>query len=206
MDQSFLANLEWRFSTKVFDSEKVINREHYQELLKAIQYTPTSYGIMPFHVYIVSNNKIRKALRAVSYDQPQITDSQYVLVFSARDDFASITDKYIKESSGGDKEKAGKMQAFKEMVMESVGKLEEEAAFAWASRQAYIALGFAMAACAELQIDSCAIEGFHSEEYDKILSLPKEMHSVVALTVGYRKEGPSHPKFRFEQSDLFTTI
>jgi len=206
MDKSFLNNLEWRFATKSFDSEKQIQEDEYESLLKAIQFTPTSYGLQPFHVHVISDSDLRKQLREVAFNQPQITEAQYLFVFSARDDFDSITDLYIKESSDGDEAKAAKMKGFKDMVMSSVGKLEEDAAFAWASRQAYIALGFAMAACAELKIDSCPMEGFQPEEFDKLLKLPKTMRSVVLLTVGHRKDEPSRTKFRFEQSDLFTMV
>jgi nitroreductase / dihydropteridine reductase len=46
---------------------------------------------------------------------------------------------------------------------------DEAAALAWSARQAYIAHGFALAACAELEIDSCAMEGADFDAVSKIL-------------------------------------
>jgi nitroreductase len=76
----------------------------------------------------------------------------------------------------------------------------------WAQRQAYIALGFALAACCELKIDSCPMEGFDNKKIDNLLQIPTYMNSVVILAVGYRKTDSTHPKTRFSNEDLFTSI
>jgi nitroreductase/dihydropteridine reductase len=79
-------------------------------------------------------------------------------------------------------------------------------AVAWAAKQTYIALGFALAACAELGIDSCPMEGFNPAEVDKILNLPENLKTQAFLAVGYRAEGPAQPKVRFPESDIFEKI
>ena len=59
----------------------------------------------------------------------------------------------------------------------------------WAAKQAYIALGTMMAACAMLELDSCPMEGFVAEEYNELLGLAsKNLHATVVLPVGYRAE------------------
>jgi nitroreductase len=63
-----------------------------------------------------------------------------------------------------------------------------------------------MAACAELNIDSCPMEGFDAAAFDKVLQLPENMKSVVSLAIGYRKEDIKAPKVRFPESDLFTFV
>ncbi len=65
---------------------------------------------------------------------------------------------------------------------------DEAAAFAWSTRQAYIAHGFALAACAELEIDSCAMEGADFDAVGNILGLPATQKAVVMLPIGYRAE------------------
>ncbi len=65
---------------------------------------------------------------------------------------------------------------------------DESAAIAWSARQAYIAQGFALAACAELEIDSCAMEGADFDAVGKILGLPTTQKAVVMLPIGYRAE------------------
>lgn len=66
---------------------------------------------------------------------------------------------------------------------------EAEVNYNHAARQAYIALGFALTAAAELQVDSTPIEGFDPEKVDEILGLrEKGLRSVTLLPLGYRQE------------------
>lgn len=58
----------------------------------------------------------------------------------------------------------------------------------WADRQTYIAHGFGIAACAELQIDSCPMEGFDPTAVGEILGLPDTQKALVLLPIGYRAE------------------
>lgn len=79
--------------------------------------------------------------------------------------------------------------------------------FPWSAKQAYIAQGFALAALAELEIDSCPMEGFDPSVVDNILGLPESQKSVVILPIGYRAADESpRPKSRFTKESLFTTI
>ncbi|MCH7492822.1 nitroreductase family protein [Patescibacteria group bacterium] len=81
---------------------------------------------------------------------------------------------------------------------------EAEGLESWAQRQTYIALGFGLAACAELKIDSCPMEGFQKDEADKALKLPSYLKSTALLAIGYRQDDPTRPKLRYPESDLFS--
>ena len=59
--------------------------------------------------------------------------------------------------------------------------------YAHAARQAYIALGVALVAAAEQQVDSTPMEGFDPAKVDEILGLKERgLRSVVLLPLGYR--------------------
>jgi nitroreductase len=61
--------------------------------------------------------------------------------------------------------------------------------YAHAARQAYIALGIALIAAAEQEVDSTPMEGFSSEAVDTILGLKERgLRSVVLMPLGYRNE------------------
>lgn len=67
---------------------------------------------------------------------------------------------------------------------------EAEVNYAHAARQAYIALGIALIAAAEQEVDSTPMEGFDPYAVDKILGLKaRSLRSVVLLPLGYRDEG-----------------
>ena len=59
--------------------------------------------------------------------------------------------------------------------------------YAHAARQAYIALGIALVAAAEQEVDSTPMEGFDPDTVDEILDLKaRGLRSVVLLPLGYR--------------------
>lgn len=201
MNNTFLSRLEWRFATKKFDAAKKLTSEQMTELLRAIRMAPTSYGVQPFHVVIVTDPELRKALCAASYDQSQVSDASHLLVFCARTDLTARIDQYFESMTGGI---ADAMLATKGYASMMHGALDAYTGdVAWAAKQAYIALGFGLAAAAELGIDSCPMEGFDPVQVDKILGLPAHFRSVAFMAVGSRAAEPESPKFRFDEKDLF---
>jgi nitroreductase len=57
------------------------------------------------------------------------------------------------------------------------------------AKQAYIALGLAVAAAAEQRVDASPMEGFDKTKMDETLRLEKMgLKSVVMLALGYRDE------------------
>jgi nitroreductase len=64
---------------------------------------------------------------------------------------------------------------------------DAEVNYAHAARQAYIALGVALVAAAEQEVDSTPMEGFDPSQVDEILDLgARGLRSVVLLPLGYR--------------------
>lgn len=201
---TFLSGLDWRFATKKFDSEKKVSDEHLAKILQAIQQVPTSYGLQTFHVDVVSNDDFRAKMKDVSYGQSQVTEASHILIFSARNDVSERITHMLDEMSGGDTSGRDSFAEYEQMMRGSIEGKTSEDLMNWASRQAYLALGFGLAACAELRIDSCPMEGFDNKAVHELLGSPENSFPFAYLSIGYRKEGPAHPKFRFSQDDLFT--
>jgi nitroreductase/dihydropteridine reductase len=95
------------------------------------------------------------------------------------------------------------------MVTGFIGSRDEATALTWASKQVYIAHGFALAAAAELEIDSCPMEGFDPSAVGEILGISENEKVLVILPIGYRAptDGPRTPhKIRFSKESLFTEV
>lgn len=206
MDKTLLAQLDWRFATKKFDCDKKVSDEDLEKILRAIRMAPTAYGIQPFHVYAIVDDALRTKMRESAFPQNQIVDSSHLLIFCVRTDVASRIDAFIDVAAHGSMVEKLKLQPMRLYMQQVIKTKEGDSAFNWAARQTYIALGFGLAACAELAIDSCPMEGFDGQEVDRLLGVPAHMHSVAALAIGYRKEGPVFAKTRFAEDDLFTMI
>jgi|CXWL01.1.fsa_nt_gi nitroreductase len=206
MSNSFLSNLQWRFATKAFDNSKKVTSTDLQKILEAIRFSPSSFGLQPYHIEVISNTELREKLKTHAWHQPQITEASHILVFSARTDIMTRIDAHMNDLAGGKAEVREQLKDYEGMMTGFAEQRTPEWIKTWAERQAYIALGFALAACAELRIDACPIEGFDPIAFDKELSHPDHLKSVVCLAIGYRREGPARPKCRFPEKDLFTSL
>jgi nitroreductase len=200
---SFLEQLEWRYACKKFDAEKHVSEQALNKILTSIQLAPTSYGMQPFHVTVISDPLIKQRLKPKAMNQAQIDTCSHLLVFSARTDVLQRLKDYFKNAKDKNAfEKESLKFRSKFMFAALIKKCIFLQVKSWATNQAYIALGFALAACAELQIDSCPIEGFLPLEFKKELALPRNFYPVVCLAIGYRADSP-RIKFPFPMDDLF---
>lgn len=203
---TFTTQLDWRFATKAFDTTKKVADSDIAHIKNAIIKSPSSFGIQPYHIVEVTNADLRAKLRAISWDQSQVTDASHVFIFCARTDIVERVDQYLDVASQGKQEIKEAMKGYADMMHGSLDNRTDAEKVDWAGRQTYIALGFAMAACAELSIDSCPMEGFDTNATHKLLQLPAHIKPLAFLAIGYRAQDPERPKVRFPETDLFSTI
>jgi len=209
MEMNILEKLEWRYATKKFNPSLNVSESKLEILKKAIQFAPSSYGLQPFQVLFVKNPEIREKLKEVSWGQPQITDSSYVIVFTRKkniDDAEvdSFVDNII-NTRGVTKEMLAQYEG---MMKGTVNSLTEDQKSSWVDKQIYIALGFLLNTAAIIDVDSCPMEGFDKQKYDEILGLT-DTTSVVICPIGYRDENDEsqhYKKVRKDEKDLFLHI
>jgi nitroreductase len=74
----------------------------------------------------------------------------------------------------------------------------------------FLALGSFMTSAALMGIDTCPMEGFQPDEFDKILDLDaKGLASVVCCAAGYRAPGDKYAtqkKVRFPGEDVIHIV
>lgn len=191
----FLTHLNERRAEKSFGP--VADVKEFTSLVEqvktAMQLAPSSFGIQPYHIVSVRSEDIKTELFPASYNQPQVKECHTLLVVCARNDIPQRAEEYIQAAGLDDATAAFYRRA---MLGQDVH---------WAARQAYIALGFGLAACADMKLSSCPMEGFDTHSVKKILDLPENLVPLVYLAIGGDSGKPHpYPKFRFEQSDLFS--
>lgn len=204
---SFLENINWRYATKKFDSTKKISPENLEKIHEAIRLAPSSYGTQAYRVITISNPELRAELAPHAWNQPQITSASELIVFIARRDLDVITDEFFTELSHGDEARREALSGYENMVKQGTSHLSGDAAIRYSSEQAHIALGFGLAAAAELKIDSCALGGFIPSEFQNVLDLNDNEVPCVLLALGYRDETEApRDKFRLSSEALFTKM
>ena len=161
--RNFTDNLNWRHAVKGFQQGGKIADEKMAKILDAIVMAPTSFGLQPFYVKLVKDLAVKQKLQAVGWNQPQFTTSDTVFVFVARSDIKKRIDEFVALIKNKDPERAKTIDGYEKMMRGSLESQTEKDIMNWATKQAYIGLGFAMAACAELEVSSCPMEGFVGE-------------------------------------------
>jgi nitroreductase / dihydropteridine reductase len=184
---SFLQNLNWRYATKKYDTSKKLKQAELDQILEAVRMAPSSNGFQPYDVIVVNNVDLREKLKAAAYNQAQVTEASHFLVFAAWD---NITEHNLGKVFDVLADVRGNNEALAERRKSSIAGFAAkpaEANFQYAAQQAFIGLGFALAAAAELKIDASPMGGFDPAKFDEILGLKaRGLRSVVVLGLGHR--------------------
>lgn len=182
-----LKSLEWRYATKKMNGEK-IPQDKLERILEATRLAPSSYGLTPYNVIVVENQKLKEELQGACYGQTQLVDSSAVLVFATWDEVTEHSvENYINEIAKQREIPVESLNGLQDMMNGSLTNMTHEQKISWAQRQAYIGLGFALTASAVEEVDSTPMEGFVPESVDTVLGLQElGLKSVVVLPLGYR--------------------
>ena len=200
--------LNWRYATKQFDITRKLSSEDLDTILEAIRLAPTSAGLQPFQVVVVSDPKpeLKSALYQAAREQGQLLSASHILVFCAQPDTRDRVEKLLShlQSIGTPEDKIKLFQ--KRSRLATLFLTLTFSRKSWAARQAYIALGFALMTAAELNIDACPMEGFHPGKLARALNLPKGLYPMALLTLGYRSpDDMVRPKYRLPRATLITS-
>lgn len=197
LGNAFVRALSWRYATKKFDPSKQVRSEDIETILGATNLSASSYGLQPYQFLLIQDRELQGKLVSASYGQKQVEDAGAVLVFAIR---TNIDDDYIRQSAKETEEarglEPGQLDDYAKQMIGSIMGMDDAKRALWASKQAYIAMGTALAACAMLGIDTCPMEGFVPAQYDEILELgEKNLRSVLVLPIGYRAEDDENSNF-----------
>lgn len=179
--------LNWRYAAKAMNGKKV-EPQKLQNILEAIRLTPTSSGLQPFEVLIISDSELKEKIKPIAFNQRQVTEASDVLVFAAWDDYTTdrINSMFdlTNEVRGFTNES---WENYRLMLLKDYVGRDPEVNFTHTAKQAYIGLGVAMIAAAEERVDCTPMEGFDPKALDDLLGLKTlGLRSVVILPLGHR--------------------
>ncbi len=206
-----LDKLNWRYATKAMNGQKV-PQEKIENIIKAISLAPTSSGLQPFEVFVITNNETKEKIKPIAWNQSVITDCSHLLVFAAWDTYTAdrINKMFDLTNTVRGFENEG-WENYRQMLLNSYPQKDTEVNFNHAAKQAYIAFSQAITAAAFEGVDSTPLEGFDPASLDEILGLKeKGLRSCVMLPLGYRDDKndwlANLAKVRKSREDLVTEI
>ena len=210
--EQLIGQLNWRYATKQFDSQRKIDSADWAALEESLLLTPSSFGLQPWKFVVVTEPALRQKLVPASWGQTQIADASHLVVFAIKKNLTEQdVDDYldrIAEVRGVSRES---LNSFRDMLIGGIIKgMDDATRKAWAARQVYIALGNFLNSAALLGIDACPMEGIQADKYDEILGLDKQgLSAVVVAAAGYRAAEDKYAalkKVRFPKEEVFVKV
>ena len=203
--------LNWRYATKGFDNSKKLSHNQLNLLLDAVQLAPSSYGLQPYQILVVTNPEVKEKLKAAAYGQPQLTDASHIFVFAIIKNYTTQhVDEFANNIAATRSIEISDIQGYVDTMKGTVDSRSQEELANWNARQAYIALGILLDTAALTEIDACPMEGFNNAQFDEILGLAdKNLTSVVIAPTGFRSTDDAYQhliKVRKSKEDLFIHI
>lgn len=185
---SILEDSQWRYATKKFDPSKKIDEKLIDEILEVTRLAPTSSGLQPFKVIVITNQELKHKIVSLSYDQHQVADCSHLLVFAGWDNYTNERIDHIYDITTKERQQpSDRYKAYTDRIKGVYLNRPESENFDHIARQTYIAFAYAIAAAAELKVDATPMEGFDNKALDELLNLNSiGLKSVTMLPLGYR--------------------
>ncbi len=208
---SYIQKLKERYATKAMNGN-VVPQDKIDNILEAIRLAPTSSGLQPFEVFVITDKEVKAQIREIAWNQSPVTDCSHLLVFAAWDTYTADRINHMFDLTNeirGFKNEG--WENYRQQLLGSYPQKDANENFEHAARQTYIAFMSAITQAAYDGVDSTPMEGFDPAALDKILGLKeKNLRSTLLLPLGYRDAEKDWlvdlVKVRKPMSELVTTI
>lgn len=176
-----------RRAIKSYDPAHIMTADEERSLLEAAMLSPTAFNIQHWRFVVVRDQDIRKQIRAVAWDQAQVTDASLLIVLCGNiDAWKQDPQRYWSNAPQPVQEfivpaiaqyYEGKPQVQRDEIMRSCGMAGQTL----------------MLAAKALGYDSCPMDGFDYEAVGRIINLPPGMVISFMVAVG-KKTKDSWPR------------
>jgi nitroreductase len=173
-----LDTIRARRAVKHYDPEFTIPEDQIAELKDLIRQAPTSFNIQNWRFVFVNNKELRQKIRAVGWDQAQMTDASHLIVLCA--DVQAWAKEPIRYWEDAPKEA-------QDFLVPAIGDFyggREWQQRDEAMRSVGIAAQTIMLASKAMGYDSCPMIGFDADAVGKLINLPKDHVVGMMIAVG----------------------
>jgi len=184
-----IERLNWRYAAKKMIPTRKVPEEKVNRILEAARLAPTSSGLQPYEIWVVTNSELRERIKSVSWNQGQVTDCSHLLVFAAWDNYTPERINMMFDLTNNVRGfKNEGWENYRQQLLSGYPPRAPEVNHEHAARQAYMGLMAAVTAAAFEEVDCTPMEGFEPSAVDEILNLrDRGLRSVLMLPLGYRE-------------------
>ena len=175
-----------RRAVKQFDPAHKMTQAQVDELMLLAMHSPTAFNIQNWRFVVVTDEKLRREIRAVAWDQAQVTDASLLIVLCA--DLRS----WDKEPVRYWRLAAAPVREFMIPAIDSYYRHRHQVQRDEAMRSCGIAAQTLMLAAKSMGYDSCPMDGFDFDAVARLIGLPDDhvIAMFVAIGRGLREPWP----------------
>jgi len=191
-----------RRAVKHFDANHVMSEEDRTKLLELCTLAPTAFNIQNWRMVVVDDPELRKQIRAVSWDQAQVTDASLLVVFCA--DLKAWTKNPERYWSHAPKEVQDILVPAIGHYYSERGDFERDEAM----RSCGLAAQTLMLAAKGMGYDSCPMDGFDFDAVGKLIKLPEDhiISMFVVVGKGTKQPWPRGGKISMDEAVIRNTF
>lgn len=184
-----------RFTAKVYDPAKSVTDVEWKDLLEILRLAPTSVNYQPVQYFVAETEEERAAVAAgvSDFNQERVTKASRAIVCAvpfrpSEEHLQAVYKQEIADGRYAGHEGEENMDAGRRYFV-GLHAVTSGEFFEWASKQAYLGMGYLMFAAAQMGLDTTIMEGIQFQKMDENLGLgEKGLASVLVLAIGHHDE------------------
>lgn len=167
-----------RRAVKHFDVNHSMSEKEVNELLSLAVLSPTAFNIQNWRFLLITDEELRKQIRAVAWDQAQVTDASLFIVLCA--DLKS----WEKEPGRYWINAAQEVREFMIPAIDAYYRGKDQVQRDEAMRSCGIVAQTLMLAAKSMGYDSCPMDGFDFEKVGELIHLPDDHVIAMCVAIG----------------------
>lgn len=171
-----------RRAVKHFDANHTMSDDEQRTLLELAMQSPTAFNLQHWRFVVIDDRALRQSLRAIAWDQAQLTDASMLLVLCADlSSWKTQPARFWKEAP----------QPVQDIMVPAIDGYYRDRAQTQrdeAMRSCAIAAQTIMLAAKAMGYDSCPMDGFDFDAAGKLIQLPEDHVITMMMAVGKKTQ------------------
>lgn len=181
-----IAAIKARRAVKYYDPNHRMTAEEEKTLLELAMQAPTAFNVQHWRFVVVKNPELRKAIRAVAWDQAQVTDASLLIILTGDlQAWKKDPERYWKDAPT-------EVRNYLVPAIQQYYQGRPEVARDEVMRSCGLAGQTLMLAAKAMGYDSCPMDGFDFDAVAKLIQLPDDhiISFMVAIGKGTKEAWP----------------
>ena len=167
-----------RRAVKHYDANHQMTESEIEQLMTLAMQAPTAFNIQHWRFLLVRDPDLRKEIRAVAWDQAQVTDASLLIILCA--DLGAWEKEPTRYWKHAPEEVQGFMMPAIDQYYRGKPQVQRDEGF----RTCGIAAQTIMLAAKAMGYDSCPMDGFDFDAVGKLINLPEDHAITMFVAVG----------------------